>query len=263
MTTSRELESATTPLTQPEIEPLENDPLDELPGEVEMSLFEHLEELRLRIFYSLISVVIGAIACFAAVKPIVQLLEAPAQGVKFLQLAPGEFFFVSIKVAGYCGILVASPVILYQVVRFILPGLTLRERRLLAPVVFGSSILFFAGLVFAYVALIPAALKFFINYGADVVEQSWSIEKYFELILLLLFGSGLTFQIPVIQMLLGALGIVSSSQMLSGWRYVMIGSVVLGAILTPSTDPLTQSLLAGAVLFLYFGGIGLVKLTGK
>lgn len=239
------------------------DPLDELPDEVEMSLFEHLEELRLRIFYSLIAVVVSAIGCFFGVKPIVQLLEAPAQGVKFLQLAPGEFFFVSIKVAGYCGLLLASPVILYQIIRFVLPGLTRRERTLLIPVVFGSSILFFAGLGFAYIALIPAALKFFISYGADVVEQSWSIEKYFELILLLLFGSGLTFQIPVIQMLLGALGIVTSQQMLSGWRYVIIGAVVLGAVLTPSTDPLTQSLLAGAVLMLYFGGIGLVKIVGK
>ena len=90
-----------------------------------------------------------------------------------------------------------------------------------------------------------------------------SIDKYFEFVLLLLFSTGLAFQIPVIQLLLGALGIVSSKVMLSGWRYVIMGAVVLGAILTPSTDPLTQSLLAGAVLGLYFGGIGLVKLIGK
>ena len=80
---------------------------------------------------------------------------------------------------------------------------------------------------------------------------------------MLVFSTGLAFQIPVIQLLLGALGIVSSKVMLSGWRYVIMGAVVLGAILTPSTDPLTQSLLAGAVLGLYFGGIGLVKLIGK
>ena len=81
--------------------------------------------------------------------------------------------------------------------------------------------------------------------------------------LLLLFSTGLTFQIPVIQLLLGSLGIVSSQKMISGWRYVILGAVVLGAILTPSTDPLTQSLLAGAILVLYFSGIGLVKLLGK
>ncbi len=237
--------------------------LDELPGEVEMSLFDHLDELRMRLFYALIAVFVGIILCFIVVKPIVQLLEIPAQGVKFLQLAPGEFFFVSIKVAGYSGIVVASPFILYQIVQFVLPGLTRRERRLLAPVVFGSSILFFVGLGFAYIALIPAALNFFINYGGDVVEQSWSIERYFEFVLLLMFSTGLAFQIPIVQLILGFLGIVSSSQMASGWRFVVLGAVILGAILTPSTDPLTQSLLAGAVLGLYFSGVGMVKLIGK
>jgi sec-independent protein translocase protein TatC len=237
--------------------------LEEMPGEVEMSLFDHLEELRLRIFYALIAIIIGVIGCFIFVKPLVKILQVPAQGVKFLQLAPGEFFFVSIKVAGYSGILLASPFILYQIIQFVLPGLTRRERRLLGPVVLGSSTLFFAGLAFAYFALIPAALQFFINYGADVVEQSWSIDRYFELILLLLFSTGLAFQIPIIQLILGFLGIVSSAAMLSGWRSVILAAVVAGAILTPSTDPLTQSLLAGAVLVLYFGGIGMVRLIGK
>ncbi|MBD2335594.1 twin-arginine translocase subunit TatC [Calothrix sp. FACHB-156] len=241
----------------------EADPLDELPGEVEMSFFDHLEELRQRIFYALIAVTVGIVGCFLYVRPIVQLLEVPAGEVKFLQLAPGEYFFVSLKVAAYSGLVLATPFILYQIIQFVLPGLTRRERRLLAPVVLGSSVLFVAGLVFAYFLLIPAALNFFITYGADVVEQLWSIEKYFEFVLLLLFSTGLAFQIPVIQLLLGALGIVSSQQMLSGWRYVIMGAVVLGAVLTPSTDPLTQSLLAGAVLGLYFGGIGLVKVIGK
>lgn len=237
--------------------------LNELPDEIEMSLFDHLEELRMRIFYAAIAVIIGIIGCFIVVKPLVKILEVPAQGVKFLQLAPGEFFFVSIKVAGYSGILVASPFILYQIIQFVLPGLTRKERRLLAPVVFGSSILFFAGLGFAYIALIPAALNFFINYGGDVVEQSWSIDRYFEFVLLLMFSTGLAFQIPIIQLILGFLGIVSSGQMFAGWRYIVLGAVILGAILTPSTDPLTQSLLAGAVLGLYFGGVGMVKLIGK
>ncbi|WP_353932418.1 twin-arginine translocase subunit TatC [Okeanomitos corallinicola TIOX110] len=238
-------------------------PLDESPNDLEMSFFDHLEELRQRIFYCLIAVVVCVIGCFIVVKPLVQVLEIPANGIKFLQLAPGEYFFVSIKVAGYSGLVLATPFILYQVMQFVLPGLTRRERRLLAPVVFGSSILFLGGLVFAYFLLIPAALNFFINYGADVVEQLWSIEKYFEFVLLLLFSTGLAFQVPVIQLLLSNLGIVSSTQMLAGWRFIIMFAVVLGAVLTPSTDPLTQSLLAGAVLGLYFGGIGLVKLTGK
>jgi sec-independent protein translocase protein TatC len=237
--------------------------LDEAPDDLEMSLFDHLEELRMRIFYALIAVFVGVVICFIFVRPIVHLLELPAQGVKFLQLAPGEFFFVSIKVAGYSGLLISSPFILLQIIQFVLPGLTRRERRLLGPVVLGSSVLFFVGLAFSYIALIPAALNFFITYGADVVEQAWSIDKYFEFVLLLMFSTGLAFQIPIIQLLLGYLGIVSSAQMLAGWRGVVLGAVILGAVLTPSTDPLTQSLLGGAVLSLYFGGIGLVKILGK
>jgi len=234
--------------------------LNELPDDVEMSIFDHLEELRQRIFYALGAVLVGVVVCFIFVNRIVELLEIPAQGAKFLQLSPGEYFFVSVKVAGYSGLLFASPFILYQIIQFVLPGLTRRERRLLAPIVLGSSVLFFAGIGFAYIALIPAALNFFISYGADVVEQLWSIDRYFEFVLLLLFSTGIAFQIPVIQLLLGLLGIVSAKQMLAGWRYVLLGAVVLGAVLTPSTDPVTQSLLAGAVLGLYFGGTGLVLL---
>lgn len=236
---------------------------DEVPNDVEMSLFDHLEELRMRIFYSLIAIVIGVVCCFLFVNKIVALLEVPAQGVKFLQLAPGEYFFVSLKVAGYTGLVLSSPFVLYQIIQFVLPGLTRKERRILGPIVLGSSVLFLSGLAFAYIALIPAALRFFINYGGDVVEQLWSIDRYFEFVLLLMFSTGLAFQIPVVQMLLGLLGIVTSQQMLSGWRVVILGGVVLGAILTPSTDPITQSLLAGAVLGLYFGGIGMVKALGK
>jgi sec-independent protein translocase protein TatC len=247
----------------PDLEVEGLDPDEEAIDDVEMSLFDHLEELRLRIFYGLIAIAVGIVGCFTQVNHIVKLLEVPANGVKFLQLAPGEYFFVSMKVAAYSGLLLATPVVVYQIVQFVLPGLTRRERRFLAPIVFGSTFLFAAGLVFAYVALIPAALNFFINYGGDVVEQLWSIDRYFEFVLLLLFSTGLAFQVPVIQLLLGLLKIVSGKQMLAGWRYVVLGAVVLGAVLTPSTDPLTQSLLGGAVIGLYFAGIGLVVALGR
>lgn len=270
MTSSPELETTISPSQADESVPESTaftvaaiDPEDELPDDLEMSFFDHLEELRQRIFYALIAIVIGIVICFSQVNRIVKLLEVPAQGVKFLQLAPGEYFFVSIKVAGYSGLLIASPFVLYQIIRFVLPGLTRRERRFLAPIVIGSTVLFGAGLVFSYLALVPAALNFFITYGGDVVEQLWSIDRYFEFVLLLMFSTGLAFQVPVIQLLLGLLGIVSGKQMLSSWRTVILAAIVLGAVLTPSTDPLTQSLLGGAVIGLYFAGIGLVVLLGR
>lgn len=142
-----------------------------------MPLVDHLEELRQRVLRSLLAVVLAAGACLLMVKPLVRLLEAPAGSIHFLQLAPGEFLFVSIKVAGYAGLTLALPYVLYQGLGFVLPGLTQRERRLIAPAVAGSAILFLAGLAFAWWALAPAALKFLVSYGADVVEPLWSIER--------------------------------------------------------------------------------------
>ena len=245
--------------TESQIAPshLEDDPMDD----VEMSILDHFEELRQRIFSTIIALVLGIMLCFAFVKPIVKLLELPAKGARFLQLSPGEFFFVSVQVAGYSGLLVSSPFIIYQIIQFVLPGLKRSEKRLLAPIVFGSTFLFAGGLFFAYEILIPATLRFFESYGADVVEQLWSIDKYFRFVLTLLLCTGLVFQVPVIQYLLGRLGIVTAKQMFANWRTVILGAAIAAAVLTPSTDPLTQMLLAVPVMGLYFGGAGLVALT--
>ncbi|KAJ3695718.1 hypothetical protein LUZ60_001095 [Juncus effusus] len=236
-----------------------------LPDDKEMSIFDHLEELRQRLFVSVLAVGAAILGCFAFSKQLIFLLEAPVstQGVRFLQLSPGEFFFTTIKVSGYCGLLLGSPVILYEIIAFILPGLTKDERRFLGPIVLGSSVLFYLGISFSYLVLAPAALNFFVNYAEGAVESLWSIDQYFEFVLVLMFSTGLSFQVPVIQLLLGQVGLVSSDQMLSIWRYVVVGAVVAAAILTPSTDPLTQMLLAGPLLGLYLGGAYMVKLTGR
>ena len=251
------------PNGEAEFEEEEIEEEDEFPYEVEMSLFDHLEELRRRIFLALIAVFVAAIACFAGAGPLVELLERPAGDATFLQLAPGEYFFVTLKVSGYGGLIFASPFVLYQIVRFVAPGLSVKERKYLGPVILGSSVLFFVGLVFAYFAVIPAALKFFLNYGAGIVDMKLSIARYFSFVLKLAFGVALCFQVPVLQLLLALLGIVSSQKMLSAWRTVIIGAAVAGAVLTPSADPVTQSLLGGAVLALYFSGIGLARLLGR
>lgn len=236
-----------------------------LPDDKEMSIFDHLEELRQRIFVSVLAVGASILGCFAFSKELIMVLEAPVklQGVRFLQLAPGEFFFTTLKVSGYCGLLLGSPIILYEIIAFVLPGLTKAERRFLGPIVLGSSVLFYAGITFSYLVLTPAALNFFVNYAEGAVESLWSIDQYFEFVLVLMFSTGLSFQVPVIQFLLGQLGLVSGDQMLSIWRYVVVGAVVAAAIVTPSTDPLTQVLLAAPLLGLYLGGAWMVKLTGR
>ena len=106
-----------------------------------MTLMEHLDELRNRVLRSLLAVVIAAAGCLVVVRPLVRLLEVPAQGIRFLQLAPGEFLFVSLKVAGYAGLSLALPYVLYEILGFVLPGLTRRERQLVAPAVAGSAVL--------------------------------------------------------------------------------------------------------------------------
>ncbi|MBC1261330.1 twin-arginine translocase subunit TatC [Synechococcus sp. BSF8S] len=234
---------------------------DEFPGEVEMSLLEHLEELRRRVLRSLLALVVSAVLCLVLVRPLVQLLQVPAAGMRFLQLAPGEFLFVSIKVAGYAGLTLVLPYILYELLCFVLPGLTRRERRLVAPAVAASAVLFMAGLAFAWWALVPAALRFLVSYGADVVEPIWSIERYLDFVLLLMVATGLAFELPVLQLLLGAFGLVRSRTMLGAWRWVVLGSALAGAVLTPSTDPVTMLLLTGAITALFLIGVALVALV--
>ena len=103
-----------------------------------------------------------------------------------------------LQVSGYCGLLLGSPVILYEIIAFVLPGLTRAERRFLGPIVLGSSVLFYAGIAFSYWVLTPAALNFFVNYAEGVVESLWSIDQYFEFVLVLMFSTGLSFQVKIL-----------------------------------------------------------------
>ncbi len=229
----------------------------------EMALSEHIEEFSQRTIFCLIVLVLISLVCFIDVKEIVRIFQAPALGVKFLQFSPGEYFFASVKIAAFCGILISSPVVLYQLFLYILPGMTKKERDILLPVSLGSGILFFCGLAFSYFFLVPAALRFFIAYGSEVVEPFWSFDQYFDFVAILLFTTGLAFQVPVVQVVLGILGIVSGQKMLSAWKYVVVICTVISAIITPSTDPVTQILLSFALIGLYLGGSGFVLLLKK
>lgn len=238
---------------------------EDLPENFEMPIWDHLEELRERVLVALLASGVAILTCFCFSKELVVFLEAPVadSGVRFLQLSPGEFFFTTLKVSGYAGLLVAAPTVLYEIIAYVVPGLTTSERKFLAPIVFGSSILFYFGLVFSYEILTPAALNFFVAYAEGAVESLWSIEQYFTFVLVLMLSTGLSFQVPVVQVLLGQLGLVSSEQMFSLWRYVVVGSTVVAAVLTPSTDPFTQSLLAAPLVGLYMGGAAVVRVLER
>jgi sec-independent protein translocase protein TatC len=227
---------------------------------LELPFSEHIEELRQRIFLVLGIILLLTCIAFTEVKNLVKILELPINNVKFFQVAPGEYFISTIKIAFYTGLLFSSPFIIGQLILFLLPGLTKKETKIILPLLLGSLILFGLGLAFSYYTLIPAALNFFLNYSEEVLEPFWSFDQYIEFILVLFYSTGLAFQIPILQILVGLLNIVSAKQMLGAWRYVILISTILGAILTPSTDPLTQLLLSSAILMLYFLGLGILFL---
>lgn len=228
-----------------------------------MSISEHLEELRYRSFLVLVFFTLAFAASFIYVKNITIFLQAPAMQIKFLQLAPGEYFVSSIKIAIFISALVSSPFAILQVFLFIKPGLTKTEETTLLPILFSSNFLFFSGIIFSYFILEPAALNFLIHYGDQIIEPIWSFEQYFDFTLTFLLSTGLIFQIPIIQIILGKLNIISSRQMLSIWRYVILLSTIIAAIITPSTDPFTQIILSLALSALYFGGAGFLFSINK
>lgn len=227
---------------------------------LELPFSEHIEELRQRIFLLFWIILLLTSVAFIEVKSLVKILELPISNVKFFQVAPGEYFISTIKISFYTGLLFSSPFVIGQLILFLLPGLTKKETKIILPLLVGSLLLFGLGLAFSYYTLIPAALNFFLSYSEEVLEPLWSFDEYFEFILVLFYSTGLAFQIPIIQILIGLLNIVTPKQMLGAWRYIILVSTILGAILTPSTDPLTQLLLSLAILLLYFTGLGILFL---
>jgi sec-independent protein translocase protein TatC len=227
---------------------------------LELPFSEHVEELRQRIFLIIGIILLFTCSAFVEVKSLVKILELPISHVKFFQLSPGEYFVATIKIAVYTGLLFSSPVAIGQLILFLLPGLTKKETKIVLPLLISSLILFGLGLNFSYYTLVPAALNFFLNYSEEVLEPFWSFEQYFEFTLVLFYSTGLAFQIPILQILLGLLNIVSPKQMLGAWRSIILISTILGAILTPSTDPLTQLLLSFAIILLYMSGLGILFL---
>jgi len=227
---------------------------------LELPFSEHIDELRQRCFHIFWIILIITLLAFIEVKILVQILELPVNNVKFFQLSPGEYFVSTVKISFYTGLLFSSPFMVSQIIFFLLPGLTEKETKIILPLLLSSLVLFGLGLLFSYYALIPAALNFFLNYSDEVIEPLWSFDQYFEFILVLFYGTGLAFQIPIVQILLGLLNIVSATQMLNAWRYIILMSTIIGAVLTPSTDPFTQILFSMAILLLYFLGVGILFL---
>ena len=216
-----------------------------------MTLTEHLGELRTRILHSLAALGVGTAISSVFIDEIIAVLTAPATNLYYMR--PAEAFFIYIKVALACGVLLASPVLFYELWAFLVPALTSRERSALLLFVPSSVLLFWAGIAFAYFFVFPQGLNFFTNFAGGNIAPMLSIESYLDFFLMLVVPFGFIFNLPMVLIVLAQMGIVSSALLLRGRKYMVVASFILAAIITPTPDVITQTLLAVPMILLYEG----------
>ncbi|OGQ25461.1 MAG: twin arginine-targeting protein translocase TatC [Deltaproteobacteria bacterium RIFCSPHIGHO2_02_FULL_60_17] len=234
-----------------------------------MTFTEHLEELRWCLIKSLAAVVSAFLLCFQFSDRIVAFMIAPLMGT----LQPGqgligtgvaEAFFFEMKVALVAGAFVASPVIFYQLWRFIAPGLQDREKRLVIPFVLFTSLFFLGGAYFCYRAVLPVAFLYFIDqYRSLAVSPEIRIGEYFTFFSRMILAFGVTFELPLFTFFLVRLGLWNYRSMWRTFRYAIIAIFIVAAILTPGPDIASQILLAIPLTLLYLLSIGVAYLWRK
>jgi sec-independent protein translocase protein TatC len=230
------------------------------PNEKLLTLFEHLQELRRRVTISAVAVIVGLAVSAYFGQDIIEFLKEPAEKkVDNLELSfiePFELFVTYFRVALLGGVIIAMPVIVYEALGFVSPGLKPGERRWLYGTVIGATGLFLAGVAFAYYVALPPALDFLLNFGdGDLAQPNIRIGSYIDFVTRLLFWTGVSFQTPIIVMFLARIGLVRAGQLVRWWRLAVVAAFVVAAIVTPTIDPVTQSLVAGPIIVLYFVGI--------
>ena len=232
------------------------------PGERYLTVLEHIEELRFRLFVSAAFVVIGLGVSVFFGNDIIAFLKKPAEEAlkpepfepQFIE--PFELFVTYFRVSLLGGLILGMPMIVYQGLRFVSPGLDANERRWLYATVAGTFVLFLGGVAFAYYIALPPALGFLLGFGGgEIAKPELRIGSYVDFVTRLLFWTGVTFQTPLVVMYLARFGIVSARQLLRWWRFAIVGAFAIAAIVTPTIDPVTQSLVAGPIIVLYFLGI--------
>ena len=224
----------------------------------------HLDDLRWTILYSVIALIVGFVLAFYYSGELITLLERLApQGSSFFQLKPGELFTVSLKVSFFAALYFSVWVIIWQIYAFLKPALKPDENELACLIAVLAPLLFYIGLVFAYEFLLPPLLEFLLNFRDGVVEKRYGLESFVNLVLSIETVTGIAFQLPVVIFILGLLNLVTVKALFKIWRYVVLFAFVISALITPTPDPLTMSILAIALLLLYFSTILLLKLMGK
>lgn len=237
--------------------------------DVKLSFTEHLEELRKRIIYIIIPIFVGFFVCFYFARNIFNILMVPI--LKALPneeghlniTSPVEAIITYMKVAFIASIFLNTPNIFYQVWKFVAPGLYDHEKKYVIPLVFASSFFFIGGALFGYYIVFPVGFKYLIDISlSETIKPILTVKEYFSISIILLFGFGICFELPLIMLFLSKIGIVSVSKMNKYRKYWIIISFIIGAILTPP-DVISQVMLSIPLIFLYEIGIIGAKLFGK
>lgn len=227
-----------------------------------MTIFEHLGELRKRILISIVAVAIGAVVVFILYNRVLGFLVTPysritegtrrcgASGCKLIVTDPLEGFMVRLKVASYGGVVVALPVVMYQLWRFVTPGLNPKERRYAIPFVISSVLLFLFGGFVAW-ATFPKALDFLVKVGGGSVETFFAAGKYLSLISLMIVAFGAAFEFPIVLVFLLLARVIGTGQLRSARRYAVVGITVAAAVITPSQDPYSLFFMAVPMYVFY------------
>jgi sec-independent protein translocase protein TatC len=230
-------------------------------------LGSHLLELRRRLTYAALSVLVTTAVAFVFHEQVLVLLMEPAQqfvdtpGKKPIFTELTEFISVAAKTSLLVGLFVSLPFVLYQVVMFVAPGLNPKERRYLYVLMPASLLAFVVGAAFGYRVLFPPMVNFLLDFGSEVATPFISIRSYINLMLTLLFWMGVIFEIPVVTFFLAKIGLVSPEALGRNRRYAVVAAFILGAVITPTFDPINQGLVAVPIIVLYEASVWLAKLA--
>jgi sec-independent protein translocase protein TatC len=225
------------------------------PGE--MPFLDHLEELRWRALWSLLAVVAGAIVGFIlvdrmeAMTLLIRPIEPFLEGGKLKYLSPTDPFFVTLKLSLIAGLVLASPIVIYQIWAFLAPALLPSEKRVIVPALYMGVVLFLVGVVMSYKIVLPMTLKFTMGFQTEFLEQSIVIGPYMAMVTRLLLAFGIVFELPVVILILSALGLVTPEFLASKRRHAVAAITILAAVLTPG-DVITVTIMMMAPLVLLY-----------
>lgn len=224
-----------------------------------MGALDHLEELRWRIIYSLIALALFSSAAFFYSSQILAVLTRPVP--KLVMLTPAEAFLVHLKIALIAGVAFTAPFSLYQFLLFLLPALTPKEKKGIVWIVPAGIFLFFCGAAFANFILLPTAIKFFLSYTNDKIQEMISLSNYIGFVLSFLAGGGIAFELPLVMMALGKLGVIRAGFLRRYRKESILAILILTALLSPSPDVFSWGILSLSLYMLFEVSILLVGIV--